>query len=140
MSIEINDALKEKFIEFCNKNYPNKIRKDNCFNNNKWFYVQVGRFFYDYIHIEYHKNNIELHIEFDQKEENEKFSEFLTVLLPKLNKCDTQKHNKYKWYILENEEKVINEDDLFQKMGKEINEIDEAIEMSEFFIKKYFYY
>jgi hypothetical protein len=36
MSIEINDALKEKFIEFCNKNYPNKIRKDNCFNNNKF--------------------------------------------------------------------------------------------------------
>lgn len=138
MSIVINDELKDKFIDFCNKNYPTKIRKDNRFNESKWFYIQVGRFFSDYIHIEYQKNNIELHIEFDQKEENENFSKLLTDLLPKLSKCTICKHKIYKWYVLESEANIINEDDLFQKMGKEIYEIDEAIEMSEFFIKKYF--
>lgn len=129
--------LKEQFEEFCNKHYPNKKRKSNRFNNKNWFYVQVGRFFFDYIHCEYHNNNIELHIEFDRKVENDKFSELLENLIPDFKNCSTQKHNTYKWYILVPKTEIT-DDNLFEQMGKKINEIDEAIEMSEFFIKKYF--
>lgn len=129
--------LKEKFVEFCNKFYPNRARKTNRFNSKQWFYVQIGRFFSDYIHCEYHNNNIELHIEFDRKEENNKFAELLEKLIPNLQNCVTQKHSIYKWYILVPEIEIT-DDKLFEQMGKKINEIDEAIEMSEFFIKKYF--
>ena len=108
---------------------------DSIANNGFMFKLDV--FFSDYIHCEYHNNNIELHIEFDRKEENNKFAELLEKLIPNLQNCVTQKHSIYKWYILVPEIEIT-DDKLFEQMGKKINEIDEAIEMSEFFIKKYF--
>ena len=61
----------------------------------------------------------------------------LENLIPDFKNCSTQKHNTYKWYILVPKTEIT-DDNLFEQMGKKINEIDEAIEMSEFFIKKYF--
>lgn len=138
MSVKINDELKEKFIEFCNTYYPNKIKKDNRFNSSNWFYVQVGRFFSDYIHCEYYNHNIELHIEFNKKNENEYFSNLLEKCIPNLSTCKKQNHSTYIWYVLVPKSDIKNDDDLFEKMGIEINKINEAIEMSEFFIKNYF--
>ncbi len=132
MAIEINDALKEKFIEFCNKYYPTKIRKDNRFNGNNWFYIQVGNCFSDWIHCEFFKGNIELHLEFDTKKDNEIFSKILEEFIPSL-----KGKNKNYGYILIPQSNIKDENDLLKKMGQEINKIEESLEKFELFIKKY---
>ena len=132
MSIVINDELKDKFIDFCNKNYPTKIRKDNRFNESKWFYIQVGNCFSDWIHCEFFRGNIELHLEFETKEDNKIFSKILEEFIPIL-----KNKNKKNAYILVPKSNIKDENDLLKKMGEEINKIEESLEKVELFIKKY---
>ena len=132
MSIVINDELKDKFIDFCNKNYPTKIRKDNRFNESKWFYVQVGNCLSDWIDCEFFRGNIEFHLEFETKEDNKIFSKILEEFMPIL-----KNKNKKNAYILVPKSNIKDENDLLKKMGEEINKIEESLEKVELFIKKY---
>lgn len=56
--VKITKQLKEKFLEFCQKEYPRKTYKANLFNKEKWFYIQVGKHFSDYLHCEYINDSI----------------------------------------------------------------------------------
>lgn len=52
--MNINKNLKEEFVEFCETKNGGKVFVSNLMKKErKWFYVQVGKVFDDYLHIEY---------------------------------------------------------------------------------------
>lgn len=163
--VEITKQLKEKFLKFCKEEYPRKEYQVNLFNQEDWFYIQVGKNFSDYLHCEYINNSIQFHIEFDTKEETEMFNSLMmflfqfdekekkfekdkdsiTLKIPKDKDVITLKSRKtknknYIWYeiVFEKEDNEINDDNLFEKMSEAIYLLDEGISKIECFIKKYF--
>lgn len=159
--VKITKQLKEKFLEFCKEEYPRKEYQVNLFNQEDWFYIQVGKNFSDYLHCEYINDSIQFHIEFDTKEETEMFNSLMkflflfqidekdknsiTLKIPKDKDVITLKSRKtknknYIWYeiVFEKEDNEINDDNLFEKMSEAIYLLDEGISKIEGFIKKYF--
>lgn len=160
--VKITKQLKEKFLDFCKKEYPQKEYQSNLSSNqDDWFYIQVGKNFSDYLHCEYINNSIQFHIEFDTKEESEMFNSLMmflflfqidekdkdsiTLKIPKDKDVITLKSRKtknknYIWYeiVFEKEDNEINDDNLFEKMSEAIYLLDEGISKIEGFIKKYF--
>lgn len=101
-------TVKKAFRELCLNEFPGKIYKLNLYNNNKWFYVQAGNHFKDYIHYEYRweKKEIHFHIEFDTKEENEKFysllPDYVKNQLDEVIPIPNPKCSYCKWFKLRN--------------------------------------
>ena len=81
---------------------------------------------------EFFRGNIELHLEFETKEDNKIFSKILEEFIPIL-----KNKNKKNAYILVPKSNIKDENDLLKKMGEEINKIEESLEKVELFIKKY---
>lgn len=159
--VKITKRLKDKFLKFCKEEYPRKEYQVNLFNQEDWFYIQVGKNFSDYLHCEYIEDSIQFHIEFDTKEETEMFNSLMmflflfqidekdkdsiTLKIPKDKDVITLKSRKtknknYIWYeiVFEKEDNEINDDNLFEKMSEAIYLLDEGISKIECFIKKYF--
>ena len=135
MAIIINDELKENFEKFCNKNFPKKSFESNKKKpSENWFYVQVGKYYYDNLHCEYRydkktqTNNIELHIEFDNEQITNRFCHFLLQEIDSKikNEIKSTKPN-YKWFVLVHKSKLKNSKDLFKTMKKLINKIEEKL-------------
>lgn len=144
----IDKNLKEEFVEFCEtKNEEldkygkpkngNKIFKSNLMRKDwKWFYVQVGNIFEDYLHIEYTNSNahprLQFHIEFDTIEENEGFYDLLKKLEPSITQYLTPVQNKkdyenYLWFDIKNTTNITTKDDLFNEFTTYIEKLDSAI-------------
>ena len=134
MIIEITDDLKEKFEEFCKKTFPEKKYVSNKGNNEKYFFIQIGNYFSDKIHCEYrydyetNTNNIELHIEFDNKKTSNAFYLFLCKkIFKKLDSNKTNDIDHYKWISLIYANKIKDENDLFRKIRKIVNKLDKKL-------------
>lgn len=137
--VKITKQLKEKFLEFCQKEYPRKTYKANLFNKEKWFYIQVGKHFSDYLHCEYINDSIQFHIEFDTEEETEMFNSLIPSIFSSVNKNWKREKNKnYIWYEIVPKTQINDEPELFEKMSEAIYLLDEGISKIECFIKKYF--
>lgn len=137
--VKITKQLKEKFLEFCQKEYPRKTYKANLFNKEKWFYIQVGKHFSDYLHYEYINDSIQFHIEFDTEEESEMFNSLIPSIFSSVNKNWKREKNKnYIWYEIVPKTQINDEPELFEKMSEAIFLLDEGISKIEGFIKKYF--
>ncbi|WP_307770701.1 hypothetical protein [uncultured Treponema sp.] len=137
--VKITKQLKEKFLEFCQKEYPRKTYKANLFNKEKWFYIQVGKHFSDYLHCEYINDSIQFHIEFDTEEESEMFNSLIPSIFSSVNKNWKREKNKnYIWYEIVPKTQINDEPELFEKMSEAIFLLDEGISKIEGFIKKYF--
>lgn len=137
--VKITKQLKEKFLEFCQKEYPRKTYKANLFNKEKWFYIQVGKKFSDYLHCEYINDSIQFHIEFDTEEESEMFNSLIPSIFSSVNKNWKREKNKnYIWYEIVPKTQINDEPELFEKMSEAIFLLDEGISKIEGFIKKYF--
>ncbi len=137
--VKITKQLKEKFLEFCQKEYPRKTYKANLFNKEKWFYIQVGKHFSDYLHCEYINDSIQFHIEFDTEEETEMFNSLIPSIFSSVNKNWKREKNKnYIWYEIVPKTQINDEPELFEKMSEAIFLLDEGISKIEGFIKKYF--
>ena len=139
LMVKITKQLKEKFLEFCQKEYPRKTYKANLFNKEKWFYIQVGKHFSDYLHCEYINDSIQFHIEFDTEEETEMFNSLIPSIFSSVNKNWKREKNKnYIWYEIVPKTQINDEPELFEKMSEAIYLLDEGISKIECFIKKYF--
>lgn len=137
--VKITKQLKEKFLEFCQKEYPRKTYKANLFNKEKWFYIQVGKHFSDYLHCEYINDSIQFHIEFDTEEESEMYNSLIPSIFSSVNKNWKREKNKnYIWYEIVPKTQINDEPELFEKMSEAIFLLDEGISKIEGFIKKYF--
>lgn len=137
--VKITKQLKEKFLEFCQKEYPRKTYKANLFNKEKWFYIQVGKHFSDYLHCEYINDSIQFHIEFDTEEETEMFNSLIPSIFSSVNKNWKREKNKnYIWYEIVPKTQINDESELFEKMSEAVYLLDEGISKIEDFIKKYF--
>lgn len=137
--VKITKQLKEKFLEFCQKEYPRKTYKANLFNKEKRFYIQVGKHFSDYLHCEYINDSIQFHIEFDTEEESEMFNSLIPSIFSSVNKNWKREKNKnYIWYEIVPKTQINDEPELFEKMSEAIFLLDEGISKIEGFIKKYF--
>lgn len=135
--VKITKQLKEKFLEFCQKEYPRKTYKANLFNKEKWFYIQVGKHFSDYLHCEYINDSIQFH--FDTEEETEMFNSLIPSIFSSVNKNWKREKNKnYIWYEIVPKTQINDEPELFEKMSEAIFLLDEGISKIEGFIKKYF--
>ena len=151
--VEITKQLKEKFLKFCQKEYPQKEYQVNLSSNQEnWFYIQVGKHFSDYLHCEYIEDSIQFHIEFDTKEESKMFNSLMRLLF-QINKKDknsitlkiindkddkTPTNKNYIWYEIVPKTQINDEPELFEKMSEAIFLLDEGISKIEGFIKKYF--
>lgn len=137
--VKITKQLKEKFLDFCKKEYPRKEYQSNLSNQEDWFYIQVGKNFSDYLHCEYIDNSIQFHIEFDTKEESEMFNSLIPFIFSSVNKNWKKDKNKnYIWYEIVPKTQINDESELFEKMSEVIFLLDEGISKIEGFIKKYF--
>lgn len=138
--VKITKQLKEKFLDFCKKEYPQKEYQSNLSSNqDDWFYIQVGKNFSDYLHCEYINNSIQFHIEFDTKEESEMFNSLIPSIFSSVNKNWKKTNNKnYIWYEIVPKTQINDEPELFEKMSEAIYLLDEGISKIEGFIKKYF--
>lgn len=138
--VKITKQLKEKFLDFCKKEYPQKEYQSNLSSNqDDWFYIQVGKNFSDYLHCEYINNSIQFHIEFDTKEESEMFNSLIPSIFSSVNKNWKKTNNKnYIWYEIVPKTQINDEPELFEKMSEAIFLLDEGISKIEDFIKKYF--
>lgn len=126
--VKITKQLKEKFLEFCQKEYPRKTYKANLFNKEKWFYIQVGKHFSDYLHCEYINDSIQFHIEFDTEEESEMFNSLIPSIFSSVNKNWKREKNKnYIWYEIVPKTQINDEPELFEKMSEAIFLLDEGI-------------
>lgn len=142
--MKINEELKTKFIEHCEKDWDIKIYKANIINNKNWFYIQVGNYFKDYFHIEYidlnGKQNLQFHIEFDTLEESKDFRDLLFKLNPSIkhiltaknmSKCNTDEN--YLWFDIKNTENITTEEELFEKFSRYLKIFDSAIDLIFFY-------
>lgn len=137
--VEITKQLKEKFLKFCKEEYPRKEYQVNLFNQEDWFYIQVGKNFSDYLHCEYIEDSIQFHIEFDTEEESEMFDSLIPFIFSSVNKNWKKDKNKnYIWYEIVPKTQINDESELFEKMSEVIFLLDEGISKIEGFIKKYF--
>ena len=137
--VKITKQLKEKFLDFCKKEYPRKEYQSNLSNQEDWFYILVGKNFSDYLHCEYIDNSIQFHIEFDTKEESEMFNSLIPFIFSSVNKNWKKDKNKnYIWYEIVPKTQINDESELFEKMSEVIFLLDEGISKIEGFIKKYF--
>ncbi len=94
----IDKYLKENFVEFCETKNGGKVFISNLTKNNAtWFYVQVGKHFDDYLHIEYTDldgiQKLQFHIEFDTIEESQGFYDLLEKLEPSITQYLTPVQN-----------------------------------------------
>ena len=101
--IAIDKTVKDAFRDFCISNFPGRIIE--CNDSDDYIRVQAGNHFKDCLHYEYGKNKqLQLHIEFDEKEENDCFYKVLSSFddISKNLEFDHAKHDYYEWGHLNN--------------------------------------
>ena len=145
----IDKTVKDSFRDFCINNFPGRIIECNDFDN--YIRVQAGNHFKDYLHYEYRNNKqVQLHIEFDEKEGNDIFYQILSSFgVCKNLKFEPNQKGCYEWGTL-NEHQVLDFDvtqqisstsNNIQSVFNQFYELQKAIEpyirKIEFFIKKY---
>jgi hypothetical protein len=59
----VDKQLKISFHEFCEREFPKKIIKDNIKNHEEWFFVQAGTCLGENLHYEFSEGKVQLHIE-----------------------------------------------------------------------------
>lgn len=146
--IAIDKTVKDAFRDFCISNFPGRIIE--CNDSDDYIRVQAGNHFIDYLHYEYGKNKqVQLHIEFDEKEENDIFCQILSSFggCKNLSFVSRQK-GYYEWGTLNNHQKLVfnitqqisNTNDI-QPIFKQFYELQKEVEpylrKIEFFIRKY---
>lgn len=138
--MNIDKNLKEEFVEFCETKNGGKVFVSNLMKKErKWFYVQVGKVFDDYLHIEYtdldNKQKLQFHIEFDTIEESQGFYDFLEKLEPSIKQYLTPVQNmkkytnysNYLWFDIDNTTNIATANDLFKEFTTYIGKLDSAI-------------
>lgn len=144
----IDKTVKDSFRDFCMNNFPGRIIECNDFDN--YIRVQAGNHFKDYLHYEYRKNKqVQLHIEFDEKEENDYFHKVLSSFdaYKNLNFESNQK-GCYEWGYLKKSQtlnfdvtqQISNTNDIqpvFSQFYELQKEVEPYLRKIEFFIKKY---
>lgn len=136
----INKSLKEEFIEFCETKNGGKVFISNIRKKGyEWFYVQVGKFFDDYLHIEYTDldgiQRLQFHIEFDTIAESQGFYDLLEKLEPSITQYLTPvqnmkkytKQTSYLWFDINNTTNIVTANDLFKEFTIYITKLDSAI-------------
>lgn len=133
----IDKSLKEKFVKFCETKNGGKVFVSNLMKKeHKWFYVQVGKVFDDYLHIEYMDvdgiQKLQFHIEFNTIEENQGFYDLLKKLEPSISQYLTpvQNESDYKNYLcfdIKNTTNIATEKDLFNEFTTYIKKLNSAI-------------
>ncbi len=136
----IDKSLKEKFIKFCETKNGGKIFVSNLMKKGyEWFYVQVGKFFDDYLHIEYTDldgiQRLQFHIEFDTIAESQGFYDLLEKLEPSITQYLTPVQNmkkytkqmNYLWFDINNTTNIATEKDLFNEFTTYIKKLNSAI-------------
>lgn len=81
MSLFVTKCLKEKFRNFCNDEFPEKLTCLNLYDNKKWFFVYAGEFHSWYIHYEYLDGYVHLHSEFEDTDLANVFETFINAKL-----------------------------------------------------------
>lgn len=102
----IDKTVKDSFRDFCTNNFPGRIIECNDFDN--YIRVHAGNHFKDYLHYEYRNNKqVQFHIEFDEKEENDYFYQVLSSFddCKNLNFVSGQK-GYYGWGTLNNHQNL----------------------------------
>lgn len=133
----IDKNLKEEFVKFCEAKNGGKVFKSNLTKNNAtWFYVQVGKVFDDYLHIEYIDvdgiQKLQFHIEFNTIEENQGFYDLLKKLEPSISQylIPVQNESDYKNYLcfdIKNTTNITTKADLTNEFTTYIRKLDSAI-------------
>lgn len=138
----INKSLKEDFSEFCEKNYSSRIYRVNLkAAQDKWFYLQVGNSFKDFVHIEYinfnRTDSLQFHIEFDKKQKNTDFYNILKVLDPNIANFLTPISNpvksNYVWFEINGTSNINNWTSLENSIKQNVNALDSVIAKFESF-------
>lgn len=147
--IAIDKTVKDAFRDFCISNFPGRIIE--CNDSDDYIRVQAGNHFKDCLHYEYGKNKqLQLHIEFDEKEENDIFYQILSSFggCKNLSFVSSQK-GYYEWGTLNNHQNLTF--DVTKQISSTSNDIQPVLEQFyelqkevepylrkiEFFIKKY---
>lgn len=145
----IDKTVKDAFRDFCTNNFPGRIIECNDFDD--YIRVQAGNYFKDYLHYEYRNNKqVQFHIEFDEKEENDYFYQVLSSFddCKNLNFVSGQK-GYYGWGTLNNHQKLVfnvtqqisSTSNDIQPVLKQFYELQKEVEPSlrkiDFFIRKY---
>lgn len=144
----IDKTVKDSFRDFCMNNFPGRIIE--CNDSDDYIRVQAGNHFKDYLHYEYRKNKqVQLHIEFDEKEENDYFHKVLSSFdaYKNLNFESNQK-GCYEWGYLKKSQtlnfdvtqQISNTNDIqpvFSQFYELQKEVEPYLRKIEFFIKKY---
>lgn len=145
----IDKTVKDSFRDFCTNNFPGRIIECNDFDN--YIRVQTGNHFKDYLHYEYRNNKqVQLHIAFDEKEENDCFYKVLSSFddCKNLSFVSGQK-GYYEWGTLNNHQKLVfnvtqqisSTSNDIQPVLKQFYELQKEVEPSlrkiDFFIRKY---
>lgn len=145
----IDKTVKDSFRDFCTNNFPGRIIECNDFDN--YIRVQAGNHFKDYLYYEYRNNKqVQFHIEFDEKEENDYFYQVLSSFddCKNLNFVSGQK-GYYEWGTLNNHQKLVfnvtqqisSTSNDIQPVLKQFYELQKEVEPSlrkiDFFIRKY---
>ena len=136
----IDKNLKEEFVEFCETKNGGKVFISNIRKKAyEWFYVQVGKFFDDYLHIEYTDldgiQRLQFHIEFDTIAESQGFYDLLKKLEPSITQYLTPVQNmkkytnrtNYLWFDIKNTINITTANDLFNEFTTYIGNLDSAI-------------
>ena len=146
--IAIDKTVKDAFRDFCISNFPGRIIECNDFDD--YIRVQAGNHFKDCLHYEYGKNKqLQLHIEFDEKEENDIFCQILSSFggCKNLSFVSRQK-GYYEWGTLKNPQNQTfdvtqqipgpsNMQLIFDQFYELQKEVEPYLRKIEFFIRKY---
>lgn len=81
--MNIDNSFKVSFSTYFQKYYKYKKYECNLNGNESWIYIQAGSSFGDNFHYELINDSIQLHIEFQNKEENIFFANALIKILKK---------------------------------------------------------
>lgn len=143
----IDKTVKDSFRDFCMNNFPGRIIECNDFDN--YIKAQAGNHFKDYLHYEYRKNKqVQLHIEFDEKEENVIFYQILSSLGCKNLDFDHNQKDYYEWGYLKKSQalsfdvtqQISNTNDIqsvFEQFYELQKEVEPYLRKIESFIAKY---
>ena len=144
----IDKTVKDSFRDFCINNFPGRIIECNDFDD--YIRVQAGNYFKDYLHYEYRNNKqVQLHIEFDEKEENDRFYKVLSSFDDCKNlSFDSSQKGYYEWGTLNNHQdltfdvtkQISNTNDIqpvFEQFYELQKEVEPYIRNIESFIAKY---
>lgn len=144
----IDKTVKDSFRDFCMNNFPGIIIECNDFDD--YIRVQAGNHFKGCLHYEYGKNKqVQLHIEFDEKEEIDIFCQILSSFggCKNLSFVAGQK-GYYEWGTLNNHQNLTfdvtkqipgpsNMQLIFDQFYELQKEVEPYLRKIEFFIRKY---